>query len=46
MDRDARNMGVTKELKAGPPTVRLMEEGSGATTWAALEVRREGQITA
>ena len=45
-DRDARGQGVTKVLRAELPTVRLMEEGSGASIWDVLKVPREGRTTA
>ena len=39
-DKDAKNQGVIKVLRAELPTVRLMVEGGGASTWVALKVPR------
>lgn len=39
-DKDARNQGATKVLKAELPTVSLTEEVSVATIWVALKVLR------
>lgn len=45
-DKDAKNQGVTKVPRAALPTVRLMVEGGGASTWVALKVLRGRRIFA
>lgn len=39
-DRDAKNQGVTRVLRAEPPIVRPMVEGRDACTWVALKALR------
>lgn len=45
-DRDAKNQGVTRVLRAELPIARPMVEGRDASTWVALKALRGKRIIA